>query len=178
VSDTATKIASLDWEGCGGWGCSDNMADLYGKVAAILALAPTPDALPSRDNLQRQLDKADAALGYNETDGWGEDGGRVARIRRLMAPTPPDALLEDVIAFVRWSANVRDDTPAAIAVARDLLARMLRFNPQPPAPAEGLDVERLADAMYDADQSHGGYECCAPSTHANAAAIAREYAKP
>jgi hypothetical protein len=43
------------------------------------------------------------------------------------------------------------------------------------APA-GLGVERLRDAMYDADRRCSGIpgECCAPPTHANAEAIAAE----
>ena len=44
------ELAALDWQGCGGWGCSDNMADLFEEVVTIVAaaiaagvtLAPTP----------------------------------------------------------------------------------------------------------------------------------------
>lgn len=39
---------------------------------------------------------------------------------------PVDGLLwNDLVKFVRWSANVRDDTAEAIDVARNLLARLL-----------------------------------------------------
>lgn len=35
--------------------------------------------------LQRQLDKVDEVLGYNEYEGWGEDGGRIARLKSLIS---------------------------------------------------------------------------------------------
>jgi hypothetical protein len=29
-------IATLDWEGCGGWGCTDNMADVFRQVETVI----------------------------------------------------------------------------------------------------------------------------------------------
>lgn len=62
-------------------------------------------------------------------------------------PDSPDATLnEDVLKFIRWSANTREDTTENIGVARDLLAR-IKAAALPAAPA-GLDAERLNRAAY------------------------------
>jgi hypothetical protein len=39
----ADTIRGLDWEGCGGWGCSDNKADLLGQVLAIVMDEPSQE---------------------------------------------------------------------------------------------------------------------------------------
>jgi len=72
-----------------------------------------------------------------------------------------------------WKCNGPHLSEQTVAGRRHAAAR------SSPAPAEGLDVERLRDAMFDADPGCSGIpgECCAPPTHANATEVAAEYAR-
>lgn len=62
---------------------------------------------------------------YNAAAGSAQSGAVAPPlVPPAAAPSPDAGLWADVLKFVRWSANVRDDTPEAIAVARNLLARI------------------------------------------------------
>jgi hypothetical protein len=39
----ADSLGGLEWQGCGGYGCSDNMADLLGDVLAIVRDGVSPE---------------------------------------------------------------------------------------------------------------------------------------
>lgn len=85
---------------------------------------------------------------------------------RLAALLTPDEEAED-----------RPDTAEEGRRIAETLAEHRRLDaPSRPA-TTALDVERLGEAMYNANGRCSGIagECCAPSTHADAEAIAREY---
>lgn len=101
MSDLRGAVEMLEREGVITWGDSGHRERF---LDAERAVRPQPESDDLAANLQRQLDRADEALGCNDIDGWGEDGGRVARIHRLMAGVHvgADAGLREAV--VEWSA--------------------------------------------------------------------------
>jgi hypothetical protein len=160
-------------------------------VDAARVAAPS-DGQPVAPRVQRAIDEARAARVAAPSNGlrdaiqydaiptllvFAEDNAGVrAVIAKLRAtldatrPFDPSGLLwHDIVKFVRWSANVRNDTREAIAVARNLLARMDAATPTDDPPLTGnndvygLGDYRLPDARIadDSDSQDGcGHAGC------------------
>ena len=135
------ELAALDWQGCGGWGCSNNMADLFEEVVTIVAAAiaagvtlahtpPEPVDLRSEAALDAFIAGIDSPWHSDESRrGWCRLFLRDAAMGVLRLPDPrpaPDAALplgepamhaHDGIGLHRAEAHHR---PADYQVTRDV----------------------------------------------------------
>jgi hypothetical protein len=132
------------------------------RAAGVTLAAPAEDA-PTPDALRKALGQASDTI---DRMGWELDGGRQWTAGGLIEGPPP---------ISEWLAD-------AEGLASSLRGWLMFAAPDPAcesaAPAEGLDVERLARAIHatrghrDRHPEFRGCSTCSP----DAAAFAREYA--